>query len=303
MPRPPRIDFPGAWHHAMNRGARHQDLFVDDEDRRIFLDLLAQTARRFALEVHGYALMSNHFHLLLRSRRGRLSAAMRHLQQTWTQLVNRRHGWDGPLFRGRFRSQLIEDDTYLLTVLAYLHLNPVVAGLARDAESARWTSHNAYVGREPTLSWLHTDELLARAGGPKGVAGVVHELATYPRDLGEELVEELHAKGPATGQVLAQYPDQRDPVDPSAALAAIAKLTGVELDALQRPARGPKASPARRFAVWALRQATEMSQPQVAQVLAMSKREVQNVELRLKREVRPPLEEWMRLWLSGGGMA
>lgn len=296
MPRPPRVDHPGAWHHAMNRGARHQDIFVDDEDRKTFLLLLADTANRYALEVHGYALMSNHFHLLVRSLRGRLSEAMRHLQQTWTQQVNRRHGWDGPLFRGRFRSQLVQDDTYLLTVLAYLHLNPVVAGLAPNAESAPWTSHRAYINRESTPVWLHTDELLDRAGGAKGLIGVVNDLAHAPTDLGEELVDELQPRGPATGQVLATYPDAREAPDVGAVLAAITKLTGAELDALQTPSRGPKASPARRFAVWALRQGTELSQSEVAEVLSMSKREVQNVEARLKIELRPPLDGWVKQW-------
>ena len=73
MPRSPREDYEDAWHHIMNRGVASQSIFLDDADRTDFLDLLVQATLRHALEIHGYCLMGNHYHLLLRSREGRLS--------------------------------------------------------------------------------------------------------------------------------------------------------------------------------------------------------------------------------------
>ena len=99
MARQLRLDFAGARHHCMNRGARKQRIFFHSGDRAYFLALLAELPDRFGVEIHGYALMPNHYHLMVRTPLGNLSQAMRWLQQVWTQRVTRVHGWDGALFR------------------------------------------------------------------------------------------------------------------------------------------------------------------------------------------------------------
>lgn len=104
MPRKPRVDFPGAWHHVMHRGARRAPIFRTDRDVLRFLRVLDETVSQFLIEVHAYALMPNHYHLLVRSVHGNLSPAMRHLNANYTQKANRVHRWDGPLFRGRFHT-------------------------------------------------------------------------------------------------------------------------------------------------------------------------------------------------------
>src|SRR5262249_55488919 len=129
MPRPRREDFPGAWHHVMNRGADHRDIFVDGADRRVFLDSAVEAAARSHLETHGYCLMTNHFHMLLPSQDGQLPAGMQFLSGRFTRLVNIRSGRDGPLFRGRYASVAVTSDTHLVEVCRYIHLNPVLAGL------------------------------------------------------------------------------------------------------------------------------------------------------------------------------
>src|SRR4051812_49416104 len=102
MARPLRTDAPGCWHHVMHRGARHASVFRDDEDRLLFLNAVDEAVEHHGLEVHAYALMPNHFHLLVRSPLGNLSKAMKHVIATYTLRANRRHRWDGPIFRGRF---------------------------------------------------------------------------------------------------------------------------------------------------------------------------------------------------------
>ena len=160
MPRKPREDFEGAWHHVMNRGIANASIFESDHDRVAFLGFLSVGAARGGLEVHGYCLLGNHYHLLVRSREGRLSDGMKWLAGRYTQHVNYGRGRDGPIFRGRFTSIGIDSDAHLVRVSRYIHLNPVHAGLAVVPEAWPWSSAAAYLGSALTHAWLHTDLIL-----------------------------------------------------------------------------------------------------------------------------------------------
>ena len=160
MPRPPRVDYAGAWHHVMNRGADRRNVFNSASDRLAFLDALRMAAERSGLEVHAYCLMDNHFHLLVHSREGQLSAAMQLLAGRFTRVTNVRAGRDGPLFRGRYRSVGINSDADLVHACRYLHLNPVVARMTIKPEDRRWSSAAAYSGTKKAPEWLTTDYIL-----------------------------------------------------------------------------------------------------------------------------------------------
>jgi REP element-mobilizing transposase RayT len=88
MARKPRIDFPGAWHHVMHRGARRAPIFRRDEECLRFLLEVEKAVERFGIEIHGYSLMPNHYHLLVRSLHGNLSSAMQHINGQYTQKAN-----------------------------------------------------------------------------------------------------------------------------------------------------------------------------------------------------------------------
>ena len=113
MPRPVRLDWPGCRHHVMNRGARREPVFLDDTACAAFVGFVSELPRRFGLLVHAYALMPNHYHMLVESTRGRLSDAMGFLGSRYALWLNARHrGWDGPVFRGRFRSVAVEREEH-----------------------------------------------------------------------------------------------------------------------------------------------------------------------------------------------
>ena len=162
MARPLRIEYPGAWYHVMNRGRRHESIFHDERDYELFLRILEQTCRLFNLEVHAFTLMPNHYHLLAQTPLGNLSRAMRHLNGVYTQKYNRRHGIDGGLFRGRYRSILIEEEAYLLELVRYIHRNAYKAGLEGDIGRYRWDSHRGYVTEQGRPEWLKTDVVLGK---------------------------------------------------------------------------------------------------------------------------------------------
>jgi putative transposase len=124
MARPLRIDVAGAWYHVMNRGHRGGALFLDDADRRRFLGAVAELPERFALEVHAFVLMHNHYHLLARTGEANLSHAVRWLNVTYAIKFNWAHGCRGTVFQGRFRSVLIQEEGKVVEVARYIHLNP-----------------------------------------------------------------------------------------------------------------------------------------------------------------------------------
>ncbi len=131
MARPLRIEFPGALYHITARGNAQQDIFVDDEDRLLFLSVLERVVSRFHLLLHAYCLMDNHYHLVLETPQANLSQAVRQLNGVYTQAFNRRHGKVGHVLQGRFKAILVGRDSYLLELCRYVALNPVWARITR----------------------------------------------------------------------------------------------------------------------------------------------------------------------------
>ena len=168
MPRPLRIDFDGAWHHVMNRGAGQDTIFTDTLDRTIFLELLAEAPTRNGVAVHAYCLMGNHFHLLLENLGGSVPAAMKELTSRFTRRRNARTGRDGPVFRGRYRSVAVLTDAHRLMVSHYIHLNPVIAGMCARAQDWHWSSARCYLEIGPAPEWLTTAALLDQFAGTAG---------------------------------------------------------------------------------------------------------------------------------------
>jgi REP element-mobilizing transposase RayT len=160
MPRRLRVDYPGAWHHVMNRGVARRALFETSRDARMFLALLARRARAGDIEIHAYSLVTNHFHLLVRSPAGRLSRAMQRIQDAYSRWFNLTRGRDGPLFRGRFVNRVVENPAYWETVLRYIDGNAVSAGLAASPCDHPFGSARHYARRRGP-PWLSRTEVEA----------------------------------------------------------------------------------------------------------------------------------------------
>lgn len=129
MPRRRRKDYTGAWWHVGNRGVERGALFLGPEDYRYFLSLLAHAVHRLWIEIHAYCLMPNHFHLLVRSLGGDLSAAMQWIEDKYARWFNRRRDRQGCLFEGRFWGKIICSLIYRMVAFGYIHANPRRAGL------------------------------------------------------------------------------------------------------------------------------------------------------------------------------
>ncbi|MGY4707263.1 REP-associated tyrosine transposase [Candidatus Bipolaricaulota sp. J31] len=162
MARPLRLEFPGALYHITSRGNAGQEVFLDDEDRLAFLEILAEVVERYRFRCYAYCLMGNHYHLLIETPEANLSRGMRQLNGVYTQRFNRRHKRSGHLFQGRYKAILVEKDPYLLELARYIVLNPVRAGLVRYPGRWRWSSYRATAGLEEPPAFLEVERLLSQ---------------------------------------------------------------------------------------------------------------------------------------------
>ena len=170
MARPLRIEEPGMWYHVMNRGNERRDIFTITRDYDIFLAKLNESCARFHVEIHSYVLMPNHFHLFLRTLEANLSQYMQQLSTAYTVWYNRRHDRVGHLFQGRYKSIILERDSYGAAVSRYIHLNPIrkilhsslsVNQVRKKLRTYPWSSYPSILGLRKPLDCLRCDDILA----------------------------------------------------------------------------------------------------------------------------------------------
>ena len=166
MARPLRIEYENACYHVMNRGRGHQDIFHSEAYFNAFLKCLTEAHTRFGLELLAYCLMSNHYHLLLKTPRGNLSRIMRHVDGLYTQRHNRLKQTDGSLFRGRYKALLVDTSSYLLQVSRYIHRNPIETknAVVRALEEYPWSSYPAYITDGQPITGLNRDLVYTELG-------------------------------------------------------------------------------------------------------------------------------------------
>jgi len=162
MARSLRLQYPDAWYHVMNRGVDHAPIFLSPEDRTLFFRGVIEAINICNIRIHAYSLMTNHYHLLIQTPLGNLSRAMKHINGVYTQRLNKKYEKDGPLMRGRFKSILIERDSYFLELVRYIHLNGVRANQFRDPTEDPYSSHRAYLYLKERPDWLTTHFALSQ---------------------------------------------------------------------------------------------------------------------------------------------
>jgi len=206
MARPLRIQYPGAFYHLTNRGNEKKPIFRDDIDRTRFLEILSQSVGIYQVVVHGFVMMSNHYHLLVETPLGNLAEFMRHFNITYTSHFNRRHNRPGHLFQGRYKSVLVEKDTYLAAVSRYIHLNPVkVRGFMSKPQAEqlaylagyKWSSLPGFTSLTKRDDFVEYGLVLSAFGGDTGAGR-----KRYKAQIAEDLAQGLAVKKRIIGQSL-----------------------------------------------------------------------------------------------------
>jgi putative transposase len=162
MARPLRIEFEGPAYHVASRGDAGRGIFLDDADRTAFLGTPGAVVARFGSLCHAYCLMSDHYHLLVETPTPNLSKGMQLLNDVYTQQLNRTAKRSGHVYRGRFKSILVNKDTYLLELARYVVLNPARANMVRSVRDWQWSSYRATAGQEALPSFFAVEWLLSR---------------------------------------------------------------------------------------------------------------------------------------------
>ncbi len=198
MARLARVVLPGQPHHIIQRGNRRQDVFFQESDYEFYLGLLKEWCAKEGVEIWSYCLMTNHIHLIVRPGvSSRLAKAIGEVHRRYTNEINRRNGWSGYLWQGRFSSYPMSEE-WLLRAAAYVELNPVAAGMVDNAWDYRWSSVHAYlagcdsqgiVTTEPLLSYVsHWSDFLM--GAMRNVNDEIIKHESTGRPLGGEVYVE-----------------------------------------------------------------------------------------------------------------
>jgi len=170
VPRQPRLDAPGLLQHVMARGIERRQIFKDDKDYSSFLQRFAIILEESQTQCYAWSLIPNHFHLLMRTGATPLSKIMRRLMTGHAVTFNKRHKRSGHLFQNRYKSVVCEEDSYLLELIRYIHLNPLRAKLVQDLKELDkypWTGHSAILGRRknPLIPDPPANESFSAEGG------------------------------------------------------------------------------------------------------------------------------------------
>lgn len=156
MPRGPRFVFKNAFYHVFNRGINKQQIFLNNSDYQFFLNKLSNLKTKYDHSIYAFCLMPNHFHISIQTRKIPISKIMSSLTTSYSMYFNRNHNHFGPVFQNRFKSILIENDSYFIKLSQYIYLNPIKAGLIKDPSLYLYSSIREALGKEP-LNFLDQD--------------------------------------------------------------------------------------------------------------------------------------------------
>jgi putative transposase len=295
MTRPLRITYSGAIYHIINRGCRKDKIFRRIADREEFLERLSASSQKYGIIVHGYCLMDNHFHLLIETPNENLSAFMQLLQCGYANWFKARYKLVGPLFQSRFKSVLVEDESYLVTLSAYIHLNPYRAKIVDDPSDYRWSSCRQYLRNEKS-KLVDPSFVLEYAGGVENYNFILNEMiddsplpeaiygkfsilgtASFKEKLAKQIFEvEVDEKA------VSQYRKIKS-TTPEKIAEAVKKVMKVGDDQLTAKTKG---NTARKLYLYLMKKNTSLSLAEIAKTVGMNYKSVGELTRRFAKEMK-----------------
>lgn len=162
MVRPLRLAYENATYHITARGNRKENIVYSDKDKVVFIERMNATCSKYSFTCYAYCLMDNHYHLFIKTPHANISEGMHYLNTSYTNWFKAEHNIVGVVFQGRYKSILVDEDSYGIKLSAYIHLNPLRAGIVDDIEEYRWSSYLDYIGKRKSLEGLDTEFILGQ---------------------------------------------------------------------------------------------------------------------------------------------
>lgn len=314
MARPLRVEYPGAFYHVISRGNAGDDIFKSVRDREKFYKYLQLASERFAIKIHAFCLMTNHYHLLVETPEANLSRAIQWVNVSYAVYFNRKRFRKGHLFQGRYKAILVEADEYLKHLSRYVHLNPLRARMVKDLSSYPWSSYTSYTGASEPPIWLEMAWLLTLFGSRRQEAQKAyrefvesvdaHSLKSPEVDLkggfilGSEDFEQWVKK-----VFLSEMPDEKEmpqlrnlkpTVSAERILGKVCTVYGCSCEDLQ--AKGRKRNLPRDVSIYLTRSLTKLSSKEIGEIyggvsgaaITMVSRKIAtllNTEKKFRREI------------------
>ena len=195
MPRPPRLHVPGGHYHVILRGNHREPLFDSPADREALGDIVAKTIERFDARVHAFCWMTNHLHLLMQIDQRPLGKPMQRIAMRYSRYRHKALRTTGHLFERRYKAKLVDVDAYFLTLLRYIHLNPVKARIVPRPADYSWSSHRAYLGVH-CVPWLTTDFGLSLFSSDLAQARIAYQQFMLEPSDDDDLEQQSHPEDP-----------------------------------------------------------------------------------------------------------
>ncbi len=303
MARQRRLNEAGAYHHITARGVDRCDIFLDDHDRRQFLSLLSEARQRFGCQVLAFCLMTNHVHLTVRDSQGTLSKTQHFLNGVYAKRFNHKYGRSGHLFERRFWSSVLDSDAYLTTCAAYVHRNPLQAGMVSRLEDYQWSSYPSYLGLRSAPDFLDTTMLLNH------YANDTTRLRADTEDFAEDrpIVRQLQSPNPprVLGPLQDRSPKRVQRLEPRPSqlnlddvIAACAKVSGVSTAAVTCREQGRR-NPSRSLTIYVAHRHAGFSLKEIGAAMQLSPAAVSAAHRRFataaSAEQRDSIPEALRL--------
>lgn len=284
MARPIRIEFEGAVYHVTSRGNERRKIFYSKKDYEKFKEYVGEAKEKYRFILHGYVLMTNHYHLLIETPEKNLSKIMHHINSSYTTYTNVKRKRSGHLFQGRFKAIVVDKDSYLLELSRYLHLNPVRAKIAERPEDYPYSSYKTYilaqgealVTRSTILEMFTTKEAEARKRYKTFVEASIGEDVESPMKKvyggmilgGESFIKDVLGKieeGQLEKEAVSHRKALRAPYGAETVLQAVCKHYGISQDEVTSASGGE----ARKVCVYLMKKHTTAHTREIGDLLHM----------------------------------
>ncbi|MBU1917375.1 transposase, partial [bacterium] len=269
------IQYKNAVYHIMNRGLNKRDIFYSKKDYLRFYGLIEESYKRWHIEVLAVCLMKNHYHLCIRTPEANLSRVMRHVNGVYTQGFNKAHRQDGPLFRGRYKAIIVEEQEYLAQVIRYIHLNPVTAKIVKNPTDFEWSTHKYYMNKGKVPAWFGKNRIkewfksskdfndFVMEGNDKFIENV-YKRKRWPVVLGtQEFIDEVRKKAGTISKENVR--EDLDYIRPTVeqVITAVSKIYSIPHTGIFTGIRG-ESNEARKVAQWLLKEKCDFTYQEIA---------------------------------------